>query len=497
MGIIKRQSIKNSIVSYVGVGIGALSMLFVYTLDKEIYGYAQFLYSTALFIVPFASLGILSLVLKFYPTFKDEEAKDNGFLVLILFLFTLFFAIFLLLIYLFGEYFLSFVHHLRLDEENRLKENLIYILPLSYCVGLVSIFTNQAANFQRIVVPEILQNLGYKVFLPGLILLFVFGYLSKENVAMLVVAFFVIAAVSLFLYLLFLGATNMRMPNWEVLNSETIKEIRSYGLFTAFNGMGSVLAFRLDVIMVSTLIDLENTGLYSIMLFMAAVIEVPSRAINKIATPIISKAWQKDDRDEIQMIYTKSSVNLSIIGSAIFLMIWFSLPALDSISPGEESFYVGRYIFLFLGMAKLVDMITSVNTPILALSEKFKYALLFLIILSVLNVFLNYYLINGQGVVGAAMATFIAVCVYNLLKFGFIWRSFRMQPFNWNLIKVILVSVGVGILLHFIPSFTNPFLDIVKNGLVFLVVFFPLIYILKVSPDLNDMLIKFVSKVER
>jgi len=42
MGIIQRQSIKNSIVSFAGVLIAVVSTLYIYKLDEEIYGFAHF-----------------------------------------------------------------------------------------------------------------------------------------------------------------------------------------------------------------------------------------------------------------------------------------------------------------------------------------------------------------------------------------------------------------------------------------------------------------------
>ena len=45
MGIIARQSVKNGIVNYAGVLLGAMSVFFVYSLDDNIYGLAQFIYN--------------------------------------------------------------------------------------------------------------------------------------------------------------------------------------------------------------------------------------------------------------------------------------------------------------------------------------------------------------------------------------------------------------------------------------------------------------------
>ena len=57
MGIIKRQGGKHAILQYLGVGIGAISTLFIYPLNAELYGFAQFLIATAFLFFPLAIVG--------------------------------------------------------------------------------------------------------------------------------------------------------------------------------------------------------------------------------------------------------------------------------------------------------------------------------------------------------------------------------------------------------------------------------------------------------
>ncbi|HHM20653.1 MAG TPA: hypothetical protein ENJ20_01400, partial [Bacteroidetes bacterium] len=84
MGVIKRQSIKQSIVNYLAVGVAAFSTVFIYPLDKEAYGLAGFVLSTAQFAMPFIILGFNGVSVRFFPQYLADRQKEHGFLFFIL-----------------------------------------------------------------------------------------------------------------------------------------------------------------------------------------------------------------------------------------------------------------------------------------------------------------------------------------------------------------------------------------------------------------------------
>ena len=51
--------------------IGMVSMLFVYPLDHETYGTAQFFIGCILLLLPFASLGLPQVIIKFFAEFDS------------------------------------------------------------------------------------------------------------------------------------------------------------------------------------------------------------------------------------------------------------------------------------------------------------------------------------------------------------------------------------------------------------------------------------------
>ena len=82
MGVIARQSIKGTIVTYLGALIGGLTTFFVLTryLTTEEIGLTRVLIDAAVIFVGLAQLGTSSSIIRFYPHFKDANSEnDHGF----------------------------------------------------------------------------------------------------------------------------------------------------------------------------------------------------------------------------------------------------------------------------------------------------------------------------------------------------------------------------------------------------------------------------------
>lgn len=79
MGIVVRQSIQNTITTYLGFAIGALNTLFLYTnfLSGEYYGLVGFLLSAATIMTPLMAFGVHNTLVKFYSSYEDITQRDN------------------------------------------------------------------------------------------------------------------------------------------------------------------------------------------------------------------------------------------------------------------------------------------------------------------------------------------------------------------------------------------------------------------------------------
>ena len=317
MGIIQRQSIKSTLVNYLGVIVGGIAVLFIYPLNDEIYGYANWLYSTSYLLIPLASGGVVSLVVKYFPAFNQKDSGNfNGFLSLILMLISGVFIVFLGFWFLFKSKFLAVLEYLHLDVEAILAHEK-FILLFLFVLIIFLFLLNHSYNQFRIVVPNLIQQLGYKLYLPLLVLVYIYFEFSREQFSYALIAFFVLASVVMLFYLQHLKALKFGWPK-RPYPSFRFREMASYSIFSSLNGIGNSLAYRIDNVVIPLLLDMTQNGVYNKVFFISNVIEMPTRAMNQIAAPIISKAWENEDRAEIKMVYKKASNNLFLVGSFLF-----------------------------------------------------------------------------------------------------------------------------------------------------------------------------------
>ena len=489
MGVIVRQGSKQAIVKIVGVLIGFISLLLIYPLDHASYGYAAFILSAATLLTPLLAMGLSQSAIKFFPEYLNETSDRKGFIWILFALHLIPLLLCGIFFYFFDDSMYSLIGYMGLDV-TLFRENSSVIVIVSTLLLLYMTITSYISNFGRIVIPTIINEFSYKLFLPLVVLGVVYGVVQKNIIPGLMIAFFAIALIVLMVYLAKLVGIS-RKADLSFLTSRKLKRIGKYSLYSALGTLGSLLIFRIDAVMITGLLGEVSTGLYFNILVMAAVIDIPSQAIGKISGPIISKSFNDNNHEDIQSIYIKGSINSLIVGMLIFLGIWFNLDAIISLSSKPEAFFGATQIFLFLGIAKLIDGLTGINTHILLYSKYYKFNLLFLLCLGVLNVFLNLVLIKKYDIAGAAMATLISLTLYNLIKLFFIKFTLDMSPFTLDTLKVLLIGVMVFGLLFILPMPDSVVLGILLRSILISVLFIGSIYLSKASIDFNSLVDKY------
>ncbi len=485
MGIIKRQSIKRSIVSYAGTLIGVVSTIFIYPLDREAYGFIQFLIGVATFLWPFASFGGTVPAIRFFRNFKNE--KDNhGFLGFLLIWLAIGLSIFAILGFFCKDYLFDLLAFLNFKEAY-FSDNTLTIFLLCILIILIQLMVNYTSNFNRIVIPNALFSLGIKLGIPALVLSSYYGWISDETLKWLLLVMYLMILIGLMIYLYSLGGFNLKV-NFSFINRSLIKEMLNYAFFGLLGSIGTVFAFSIDIIMVAPLTDFGEGGLYNIALFIGNAIAIPLAAINGIAAPIISQAWGKEDRAEIEAIYKRSSILLFTAGLFILVVVWLSLGDVFRLSSRYEELIVGQYVVLIIGLARVIDMMTGVNGSIIGYSRYYRFNLLALLVLSFSNVLINYTLIPIYGITGAAIATAISIIFFNLIKFIFIWITFGMQPIRWSFLGILVLAALAYLIPAQLPSSDFPLLNILINSALAMLLFGVPLYYFRLVPDINELL---------
>ncbi|MEM6686260.1 MAG: polysaccharide biosynthesis C-terminal domain-containing protein [Bacteroidota bacterium] len=482
---VSSQTLKFSIINYIGAAIGIVSTLFIYPNDKEFLGIIRYIFDGAQILMAFFVFGTSQSLVNYFPRFKESAEKRNIFfsttLLIVIINSILFSIIFLLLARSLSTVFPDF-HAFDYIE---------YSVIVGFSFAIMDVCKRQASNYKKIAIPTVLERFSIKVFFPVIFLLYLGNNITLETGKISYVCCFVLLLIIALLYVKKVANIRFNFSFKKVFNREFRREYIPYSLFAFFSILGTLLAFKIDGIMVPNLIEndaMTANGTYSIGVVLAATLAIPAIGLYTIYSPIITEYIAKDDITSLGKKYQEVSKLLFAVGGFLLCCIFLGVDDLFSILPTRENLVDTIPVILILSFNVVIDMTTSFNSHILLYSKYYRFNMVAIAILVVLNISLNIYFIKflKLGIEGAAYATLISMTLYNTVKLVFIYSKYKIQPFTQKHLWLVLsfgISVGV---LHNIPTTSYVILDILLKVGTFMLVNSIVIYKLRMIPALND-----------
>ena len=530
MGIIAKQSIQGTIVTYLGVAVGFVTTFFVLTrfLSAEEIGLARVLVDAATLFIGLAQLGTSSSIIRFYPHFKHSVAScrmvqngaekttlnnstqlphnatqlshnatqplhnatqhpsDHGFffwtLIIPLVGFVLFTAIYCAchepLSHWFGEKSPLFVEYYYM------------VLPIAFFMLYQTIFETNANVRMHIVVPRAVRELITRIGLLVVYLLYAFEFLTINGFVIGLCAVYAVAMLCNMGYLFSLGEISLR-PDWEFLR-ENRSLVRQYILYTGFllvSAVASVLAPTLSSFFITAEMGLSYTGIFAIATYIAVMVSIPYRSVVAIASPQLATAIKENNQRETAQLMQQVSSTLLLIGGMILCAIWLNIDLIFHILPNGETYAAARQVVLMLGTSQLIIAVCSFASSALNYSRFYAFSLLFSFILTALSLVLNNLLIPHFGMNGAAISNLISYAVYFLfitltVRFTLHAPTFTRQHFKIILLLLLILSMNT-LWLNYLPI-NNIWISSILRSLVLLGGGCAVAWAKKLSPEINQ-----------
>lgn len=489
MGIVIRQSIKATIVNYVGAFIGFLTTMFVvtkYLLPEEI-GLTKVIYEVAALVSGFAQLGITSSAMRFFPYFKDPKKKHNGFFFYLLVVPSVGSAIFVTLFCLLKEPIVSFFA----AKSSLFVEYFNWVIPLIIFLTFWLVWETYANILMRIVVPKFIREIGVRVALLAIYLLYTFRYLDLTGLVTGFVAVYGLAMVANLFYISRITSVSLK-HDFAYIDRKLLIKIGKYTSFLVIAALSGNIINQLDIFMVSSELGLNHAGIYTIALYMAAVIEIPARSITAISSPLAAAALKEGRFDEANRLYKKVALHQFIAGSFLFLLIWINIDTIFRIIPNGEVYKAGKWVVFFLGMSRLVSLTLSFGGTLISFSRYYYWGLYFTCFLTALTITSNYLLIPYLGMSGAAVATLVTCVVSYSFQQWIVLRKLKGNPYSLAMLKHLLLILSLWGLNRLLPHIGNPYGDGVYRTIFMAAVWFVLFYRLKISPEFCELVNRFL-----
>lgn len=483
MGLVVRQSIFSTVISYAGVAIGYVNLLYLYPrfLEPEQIGLLRTVQDAAILFAPFAQMGVAQSIIRFYPQYSNNPAQTRSFLTLMLQLAAAGFALFAAAFLVFQSAWLGYFQ----ENAGALQAYSMLILWLTLILLLQSVLEACSRSLLKTVLPNLLRDVVVRLAFGVLVICYFGGWLTFPEFMVSTLFANALAVLVLLISVARSGQLALGFRSQQALPAANRKQILHYALLTFAGTAGAMIVGKIDSLMVAGILGLAANGIYTTAFYMATVIEIPKRALLQIAMPLMARAFEKNDLHEVHTIYQKTALNQFIIGALVLVGVWANLDALFSLMPRGAAYAAGKYVVLFVGTGKLIDMIFGPSSEIIVLSRYYAFNIVLLVVLAALVIVLNNLLIPLHGIEGAAMATALTLGLFNLIKFGFIWWKMKMQPFRPATLAVLIIALATLGLNYLLPPLAVVWLDMMYRSAVLAVFFSALVVASGVSPEIN------------
>ena len=228
---------------------------------------------------------------------------------------------------------------------------------------------------------------------------------------------------------------------------------------------------------------------------MVSVLQAPFRSLVAITIPILSRAWKDKNHLEIQRIYQRTSINMLGFSLFVFFLIWLNFENGISFFNINPDYLEGRWVFFLLGIVTIIELGTGVNGQIIGTSTYWRFELWTSLLLTLMIIPLSYTLTVKYGILGPAIANLVSFSVYNFIRYYFLWKKFKMQPFSIKTLELLLIAISTYFIVYFCTKNLNGLTAIISSLVLFSTAFISLFYWRNISPDVKPVIETILKRI--
>jgi O-antigen/teichoic acid export membrane protein len=469
LGIVQRQGIRNTLISYVGLAIGFANTILVLPRllsPAQIGLTASVLLPLATVGAQVASFGFANMGIRYFPFFRNQGRNHAGFFPLLLGPPLLGFVVVALALLVGKPLLLRWYSP---ADAALLAPHYLAAIALAGCIMLGSLQDAYLRSLYHTSFSSFCQEILLRLMLVGAAIAYSQGLISFHGFVLAYVGAYAVVAVLLAIYLAAISELHLR-PTRAALRIKPLREMLGFGAFVLLSNISGTVLLNIDSLMVGAKVNLAAAGVYLIATNVSTALVLPFRALYKTAFSLIAEYWKEGNMAKMADFYRRSTRINTLLGCYLALGIGLNLPFIYGLIHKPE-YAVGTSAVLLLLAGRLFDGITGVNGIIVATSPRYRFDLLFNISLAAAVVVLNWILIPRMELAGAALAYCIALVSINTARTWFVWRNYGMQPFDGQILRILVVAAGAGFVAWLLPDTGNAFLTLFMRGGVLTVLY--------------------------
>ena len=290
MGIVQRQSLRNTLISYIGLAIGFVNTTLVLPrllLPSQI-GLTNVLVGIATLASQFAAFGFANSAIRFFPYFRDPARNHSGFQALVLGFPSMAFVVVASLMWAGKTVVLRQYAH----DADLLGPNYAAAIGLTFCLLMMTLQDSYLRALYHTAFSGVLQEILLRVLQIAAAALYGAGYLTFNGFVLVFLGNYALVTVLLTGYLLYIGELRLR-PTRAVFRVRPLRELLTFGGFALLGNISGTILLTVDSLMLGAKLDLAAAGIYAIAFNISTALALPFRALYKTAFPLIAEYWKE------------------------------------------------------------------------------------------------------------------------------------------------------------------------------------------------------------
>jgi len=222
---------------------------------------------------------------------------------------------------------------------------------------------------------------------------------------------------------------------WKYLSlniSELPSNINTSGLLlTASPFMIAALLFFvkgwIDTILIGVFMNETDVGVYNIAVKLTALLGVTLSAVSAVSTPMYSEAYSSGDKQRLKSHVHQSSAIVFYTSFPLFLVLILFPEQILSLF-GEE-FRTGKTALIILAFGGVINAYFGVAGYFMKMTGCQVVLQRITFVTVIIGLLLNIYLIPIYGIEGAAGATALAICIWNIWCVIYIKKRYNLSVY--------------------------------------------------------------------
>lgn len=451
MGIVQKDALRTTVVSYFGILLGYLNkgFFFLLFLSTEQIGFVNLLVSSSLLVGNLSALGNGYIIWRFFPYLQNNDRGHYGLLRYNLALGFIGLTLFSLILIIFKEPVSAFfLHQMKGPSDQSLFRDYYYwIIPLGAAFLLYFTLDYYLRSLMKNLVTVVSFEIILRLVTLAVLLLFGFKAITFNQFIVAFCLCHFVPALILLVYLWQIKQLHLRVSP-AAIPARFRKIMFRFGLYSYSNSISITIFTTIDVILVASITGMKAAGVYSTIVFFVSALQVPSRAMIRISSVLVSKNWKNKDMEAMNKLYKAfSSVNL-LLALYLSALVLASRNEIFGLLPTAFSSGIAAFIFVIIG--RVFDNFMGLNAVVLQTSKKYRLDTYITAFGTLMLFFGNIFCIRLWGITGAGIAFMIVMIVVNSVRSFLVYKFYAIHPFERKQLYVLLLFAPLIICFEFI-----------------------------------------------